>query len=311
MARFHRFKYTIQEETDLPVSDIPLTAEQQIQSILQKDNHVLGNKVQSFEREFDKTWERVAVDVQGNIATLSPLFPHLQSKLEHTRKQQQQIEAILNAAAATTTNPTSTSTTPTLTNTTIAPNSTLPTTLANKHGVIRSVCLVVDLSESSLEKDIRPTRFDFLTNIAGQFISSFIDQHPLSELTSLSIAQGHCKLLTGIRQPKTDYIEALKGCQSETELKGGVFSIQNTIHSCGHLLQSAPPQACKEIVILTCSLNTVDVKDIEDTIAYCIQQDITGMFIFISTLSLLSLLSILFLLDDASKYKAITIIVDS
>mmetsp|Transcript_23194 Transcript_23194/g.58788 ORF Transcript_23194/g.58788 Transcript_23194/m.58788 type:complete len:163 (-) Transcript_23194:66-554(-) len=65
-----------------------------------------------------------------------------------------------------------------------------------KKGVIRYVCLAVDLSESTLIDDMRPPRWTVFQNAVDDFVSSYFDQNPVSQLSIVIAADGKAWRLT-------------------------------------------------------------------------------------------------------------------
>lgn len=51
-----------------------------------------------------------------------------------------------------------------------------------KRGMIRYLYLAIDLSKSMSEGDLRPSRLAVTLRIVQDFISSYFDQNPLSQL---------------------------------------------------------------------------------------------------------------------------------
>ena len=56
--------------------------------------------------------------------------------------------------------------------------------------------LVLDLSESMLEKDLRPSRLELTLSYMDQFIVEYFDQNPISQLGIVTTRDGLSEKLT-------------------------------------------------------------------------------------------------------------------
>lgn len=75
---------------------------------------------------------------------------------------------------------------------------TLTDTISVHRGIIRYLVLVLDLSESMINNDMKPDRHTLMLSLVKNFVSEFFDQNPMSHLaivyTSNGIASQLCKL---------------------------------------------------------------------------------------------------------------------
>ncbi|KAF2741943.1 hypothetical protein M011DRAFT_497822 [Sporormia fimetaria CBS 119925] len=61
-----------------------------------------------------------------------------------------------------------------------------------QRGIIRHVVLVLDLSETMLEKDMRPNRFIAMINYTQEYVREFFEQNPISQMSVLGMHDGLC-----------------------------------------------------------------------------------------------------------------------
>lgn len=67
-----------------------------------------------------------------------------------------------------------------------------------QRGIIRHLILILDLSESMLEKDLRPSRFLLTLQYAREFVSEFFDQNPIGQLSILGTREGVAERITSM-----------------------------------------------------------------------------------------------------------------
>ncbi len=71
----------------------------------------------------------------------------------------------------------------------IQPRLLAPST-AIRRTIIRHLVLVLDLSSSMVDRDMRPTRFDLTLEYARSFISEWFDQNPLGQIGIVGMRSG-------------------------------------------------------------------------------------------------------------------------
>lgn len=59
-----------------------------------------------------------------------------------------------------------------------------------QRGIIRHLILVIDLSSAMEEKDLRPSRFGLTLQAAGEFVTEFFEQNPISQLGIIGMRDG-------------------------------------------------------------------------------------------------------------------------
>ena len=61
---------------------------------------------------------------------------------------------------------------------------------AIRRTIIRHLVLVLDLSQSMLDRDMRPTRFDLMLEYSRAFIVEWFDQNPLGQIGIVGLRSG-------------------------------------------------------------------------------------------------------------------------
>lgn len=61
---------------------------------------------------------------------------------------------------------------------------------AIRRTIIRHLVLLLDLSASMMDRDMRPTRFDLTLQYAREFITEWFDQNPLGQIGVVGMRAG-------------------------------------------------------------------------------------------------------------------------
>ena len=61
---------------------------------------------------------------------------------------------------------------------------------AVRRTIIRHLILLLDLSASMMDRDMRPTRFDLMLQYAREFITEWFDQNPLGQMGIVGMRAG-------------------------------------------------------------------------------------------------------------------------
>lgn len=56
--------------------------------------------------------------------------------------------------------------------------------------IIRHLVLILDLSNSMMDRDMRPTRFDLALRYAREFVTEWFDQNPLGQIGIVGMRAG-------------------------------------------------------------------------------------------------------------------------
>lgn len=66
----------------------------------------------------------------------------------------------------------------------------LAPTAAIRRTIIRHLILLLDLSSSMMDRDMRPTRFDLTLQYAREFVTEWFDQNPLGQIGVVGMRAG-------------------------------------------------------------------------------------------------------------------------
>lgn len=94
-----------------------------------------------------------------------------------------------------------------------------------QRGIIRHLILVLDLSHSMAEKDLRPTRYLLSLRYAQEFVREFFEQNPISQLGVLGLRDGLAVRVSDMSGNPTEHISAIQALR-EHDPKG-LPSLQN------------------------------------------------------------------------------------
>lgn len=130
-------------------------------------------------------------------------------------------------------------------------------------GLIRSVVLVIDLTEAGLAPlDFGLPRIRLIIEELSKFISNFLDQNPLSQLSIVTTFNYQSQIQIPFSSDVNSLLTVLKHL---SDIKTtGEPSIYNSIHVATNLLKTIPAYSTKEILIIYSSLNTCDPKPFDE-----------------------------------------------
>lgn len=137
-------------------------------------------------------------------------------------------------------------------------------TASIQRGIIRHLFLILDLSESMLDKDMRPSRLDLTLKYAQEFVGEFFDQNPISQLSIVGTRDGMAERISNLGGNPVEHVKAL---QNKRKLAAsGEPSLQNALNMARSGLAHLPTHGSREAVIVFGSLTTCDPANIHDTI---------------------------------------------
>lgn len=128
--------------------------------------------------------------------------------------------------------------------------------------MIRHLVIVLDVSEAMKNCDYKPNRLKCLLKLLENFIVSFFDQNPISQIAILSTANSDCKLISNLTSQDSKLISVL----GDAKIIEGVPSLQNSIEHAHKILETSPLSSSKEILIIYGSTYTCDPGDIYETV---------------------------------------------
>lgn len=141
-----------------------------------------------------------------------------------------------------------------------------------QRGIIRTLLLILDNTESMLEKDLRPNRYLMSLQYSIDFIHEFFDQNPISQLGIIIMRNGLAYLVSPISGNPQDHIDILKSMRKQ-ESKGNP-SLQNALEMARGLLLPVPAHCTREILIIFGGLSSTDPGDIHQTISSLVEEKI-------------------------------------
>lgn len=118
-----------------------------------------------------------------------------------------------------------------------------------QRGIIRHVILILDLSQSMSEKDLRPTRYLLTLRYAQEFVREFFEQNPISQLGVLGLRDGLALRVSDMSGNPTEHLTAIQSLK--TQDPKGLPSLQNGLEMArGALLYVFPPMRVASVTML-------------------------------------------------------------
>ncbi|KAG5648506.1 hypothetical protein DXG03_003117 [Asterophora parasitica] len=143
---------------------------------------------------------------------------------------------------------------------------------AIRRTIIRHLVLMLDLSASMMDRDMRPTRFDLMLQYAREFVAEWFDQNPLGQIGVVGMRAG---IGERIGEMSGNPQEVLKSIADRHKMEPtGEPSLQNAIEMARSSMSHLPTHSSREIVILFGSLTTCDPGNIHDTLDACVKAKI-------------------------------------
>ena len=143
-----------------------------------------------------------------------------------------------------------------------------------RRGVIRFLCIIVDLTASVARRDVRPNRLIVMHAALERFVREFFDQNPLSNLTILAmrtetaseLSSGHpvATVLSEMSSNMKDHLRAVGNLQ--TEVPSGIPSLQQGLRLALSGLRNKPNYGVREVIVLASSLCTNDPDNLLHTV---------------------------------------------
>lgn len=101
-------------------------------------------------------------------------------------------------------------------------------TAAVQRGIIRHLFLIIDLSESMLDRDMRPSRLELTLKYAQEFVTEFFDQNPISQLGIIVTRDGMAERISPLGGNPVEHLKALQN--KKRLLASGEPSLQNALN---------------------------------------------------------------------------------
>ncbi|KAE8416326.1 Ssl1-like-domain-containing protein [Aspergillus pseudocaelatus] len=141
-----------------------------------------------------------------------------------------------------------------------------------QRGIIRHLILVIDLSQSMTEKDLRPTRYLLTLRYAQELVREFFEQNPISQLGVLGLRDGLAIRISDMSGNPTEHISAIQTLRDQDPK--GLPSLQNGLEMARGALFHTPSHGTREVFIIFGSLLSSDPGDIHQTIANLINDQV-------------------------------------
>ncbi|KAA1081293.1 hypothetical protein PGT21_033248 [Puccinia graminis f. sp. tritici] len=137
-------------------------------------------------------------------------------------------------------------------------------TTSIQRGIIRHLCLIIDVSLAMTDRDLRPNRLDMSLTYAKEFVTEFFDQNPISQLCILITKDAIAERLSGLSGNPLDHHKALSNKAKLTP--SGEPSLQNSLEMARASLSHLPSHGSREVLVIFGSLTTCDPDDINKTL---------------------------------------------
>ncbi|RDB24987.1 TFIIH basal transcription factor complex p47 subunit [Hypsizygus marmoreus] len=143
---------------------------------------------------------------------------------------------------------------------------------AIRRTIIRHLILLLDLSTSMMDRDMRPTRFDLMLQVVREFVAEWFDQNPLGQIGVVGMRAG---IGERIGEMSGNPQEVLKCIADRHKLEPtGEPSLQNSIEMARSSMSHLPTHSSREIIIIFGSLTTCDPGNIHETLDACVKAKI-------------------------------------
>ncbi|KAJ4483338.1 Ssl1-like-domain-containing protein [Lentinula aciculospora] len=140
---------------------------------------------------------------------------------------------------------------------------------AIRRTIIRHMVLLIDLSSSMMDRDMRPTRFAVTLQYAREFVLEWFDQNPLGQMAVVGMRAGVGERICDMSGNPQD---VLKSISDRHKLEPtGEPSLQNSIEMARNSMNHLPTHSSREILIIFGSLTTCDPGNIHDTLDECVK----------------------------------------
>ncbi|KAF8664379.1 hypothetical protein AX16_000750 [Volvariella volvacea WC 439] len=141
-----------------------------------------------------------------------------------------------------------------------------------RRSIIRHLVLILDLSTSMMDRDMRPTRFDLMLRYAREFVAEWFDQNPLGQIGVVGMRAGVGERIGDMSGNPQDVLNSIK--ERHKMEPTGDPSLQNAVEMAKNSMSHLPTHSSREILIIYGSLTTCDPGNIHETIESCISNKI-------------------------------------
>lgn len=143
---------------------------------------------------------------------------------------------------------------------------------AIRRTIVRHLVLVIDLSASMTDRDMRPNRFDLTLEYAREFVAEWFDQNPLGQIGIVGMKEGIAERVCALSGNPPDVLKTLA---NRRDLEpSGEPSLQNALDMARGGMSHLPSHSSRETIIIFGSLTTCDPGNIHDTLKQCVEDKI-------------------------------------
>ncbi|OWT37540.1 transcription initiation factor TFIIH subunit 2 [Cryptococcus neoformans var. grubii Br795] len=140
-----------------------------------------------------------------------------------------------------------------------------------RRSIIRHVFIIIDLSESMLDKDYRPTRFEVILGYLRTYVVEWFDQNPLGQIGVIAMRDRLSEVLIPMGGSPEEIVRALS---DKRKLEpSGEPSLQNGLVMAKGGMAHLPSTSSLEILVIFSAISTADpdgpitIHNVLDTLA--------------------------------------------
>lgn len=132
-------------------------------------------------------------------------------------------------------------------------------------GMIRNVVLILDYSESMLDKDLKPSRLMCTYKLVGDFIKDFLDGNSIGQLGIIITRNKRAERISELSGNPIKLLKDLEKWNDPNSCKGEA-SLQNSLEVAFSMLKNLPTYSSREIIMIFGNLTFIDPGNVHDTI---------------------------------------------
>lgn len=134
-----------------------------------------------------------------------------------------------------------------------------------RRSIIRHMYIILDLSSSMREKDMRPNRFDLTIAYVRAFVVEWFDQNPLGQLGIIGLRDGLAEMVVEMGGNPQQILATL--AEKRKLEPSGEPSLQNGLDMARGSMSHLPSTSSLECLVLFSSLTTTDPGSIHKSLA--------------------------------------------
>ncbi|XP_026875679.2 general transcription factor IIH subunit 2 isoform X2 [Electrophorus electricus] len=131
-------------------------------------------------------------------------------------------------------------------------------------GMMRHLYVVIDLSRSMEDQDLKPNRLTSTLKLMEYFVDEYFDQNPISQIGIITTKNKRAERLTDLAGNPKKHTAALKKTVDSACM--GEPSLYNALSIAMQTLKHMPGHTSREILVIFSSLTTCDPANIYDLI---------------------------------------------